>query len=155
VHWQTILKECQSDLICIEGQKSIVPDASTRLDLLPELEARIPDFGIHLCLGGGLRRCWVGQCHVSGDKRSIIFWRRCWLEHASADWTARWIGKRRTMTGRLSSLLVDDVFVARFPPDLFCTINPCHGSIVRKRFGAASRRRGEKMTINRHAHGES
>jgi hypothetical protein len=45
------------------------------------------------------------------------------------------------------------VFAGRFPPDLFCTIDPWHGSIVRKRFGAASRRRGKKTTINRCAHG--
>jgi hypothetical protein len=34
----------------------------------------------------------------------------------------------------------------RFPPDLFCTIDPWHGLIVRKRFGTASRRIGKKTT---------
>jgi hypothetical protein len=36
------------------------------------------------------------------------------------------------------------VSAERFPPDLFRTINPCHGSIVRKIFHAASRRRSKK-----------
>jgi hypothetical protein len=31
----------------------------------------------------------------------------------------------------------------RFLPDIFCTIDPWHGSIVQNRFGAASRRRGK------------
>jgi hypothetical protein len=45
------------------------------------------------------------------------------------------------------------VSAGRFPPDLFRTIDPWHGSIVRKKFGAASRRRGKTTTINRCAHG--
>jgi hypothetical protein len=46
------------------------------------------------------------------------------------------------------------VSAGTFPPDLFRTIDPCHGSIIRKRSGAASQRRGKTMTIHRRAHGE-
>jgi hypothetical protein len=45
------------------------------------------------------------------------------------------------------------VFAGRFPPDFICTIDPWHGSIVRKIFRAASRKRGKKTTINPCAHG--
>jgi hypothetical protein len=40
-----------------------------------------------------------------------------------------------------------------FPPDLFRTMDPWHGSIVRKIFGAASRPIATETTINRRAHG--
>jgi hypothetical protein len=45
------------------------------------------------------------------------------------------------------------VSAERFPLDIFRTINPCHGSIVRKRLGAASRPIATETTINRSAHG--
>jgi hypothetical protein len=45
------------------------------------------------------------------------------------------------------------VSACRFPPDLFRTIDPWHGSIVRKSFGAASIPIPTETTINRRAHG--
>jgi hypothetical protein len=44
------------------------------------------------------------------------------------------------------------VSAGRFPPDLFRTIDPWNGSIVRKRFGAANRSRATETTTNRRTH---